>query len=258
MNIEIINNIDANIFNEYVSNSTCSSIYQTIQWSEARRKDKWQVEKFILKNEDKIICTAICLYKILPLNLSIFYLPRGPIIDYSDESNKEYFNLLFSQIIKFAKSKNAIFIRSNPDIEKNNLAESWFDDLKFIKNTKPILHTTTFRIDLTKSEDELMNAMESRTKYDIRRAEKEIIKIEIDSGAENDLKEFYTVLKTVSNKNEFPIYNFEQMKELWKIFRPNNMCRIFFTKKMIKLFQRLLFLFLEKSNLSVGRLIKSF
>ena len=144
----------------------------------------------------------------LPLNLSWAYIPRGPIF-FNKEETKELIN-------KIAKAvpKNTIFINFElTDDIKLSL-------LKF-KARQPL---QTLILDLTQSEDELLNHMQAKTRYNINLAQKKSLEF-----TAIDVDKFYRVLEKTSGRQDFRIYPnhyFAKLPETAKFFGVSNNSQI--------------------------------
>ena len=72
-------------YENFVKNSKKSHFLQSHAWGEFAKKEKNLTPYYLgLKDEEKIIATALLLQKHLPINYSYFYSPRGFILDYED------------------------------------------------------------------------------------------------------------------------------------------------------------------------------
>lgn len=101
---------DANAFDDFVINSDQNSLYQCSNWIKV--KTNWEGHMTSLTNkEGKIVGSGLVLIRKVPLGKTLFYLPRGPILDYS---NKEVVAFYFSELKKIAKKYRAIAIRFDP------------------------------------------------------------------------------------------------------------------------------------------------
>nr|AKQ02265.1 femAB [uncultured Microgenomates bacterium Rifle_16ft_4_minimus_37633] len=94
---------------------------------------------------------------------------------------------MLTDLKKLAKEKKLIFIKLEPNyvIKKDNI--NCADKLKVVNllkrngavSGKTLFTPTTFWIDLTKTEDQLMNSFSSKTRYNIRIAIKHGVKVEV-------------------------------------------------------------------------------
>lgn len=95
---------------------------------------------------------------------------------------------MLKEIIDFSKKNNLIFVKFEPNFTMTSLDTAEFDSLmKLLKDSgavkgKTLFTPTSFWIDLTKPEDELMKNFSSKTRYNIRLAEKKGVKVSEDNS----------------------------------------------------------------------------
>lgn len=103
---------DTKAFDSFVMNSAQNSLFQCSNW--AKVKNNWEhafVSVFEPGGGTK--SSALLLIRHLPLKQTLIYIPRGPVMDYS---NHELVKFMFDHIKEFAKKKHAIAIRFDPNI----------------------------------------------------------------------------------------------------------------------------------------------
>lgn len=98
-------------YDQFVKEHELVNVLQSSAWEEV--KSDWQHEKFGAYREDKLLATASILIKTLPLGYRMFYIPRGPVLDYK---NAELLNFVLQSIKSYARSKRAIFVIFDPSI----------------------------------------------------------------------------------------------------------------------------------------------
>ena len=98
-------------YDQFVKDHELVNVLQSSAWEEV--KSDWQHEKFGAYRGDKLLATASILIKTLPLGYRMFYIPRGPILDYKDT---ELLNFVLQSIKSYARSKRAIFVIFDPSI----------------------------------------------------------------------------------------------------------------------------------------------
>jgi peptidoglycan pentaglycine glycine transferase (the first glycine) len=218
--------------NAFVQHSPYSSIYQSYEWGEVKRAEGWDVLRLVARNERTIVGSLSCLSKKLPIvPYRIYYAPRGPVIDYDSETAPEVFQAMVSYLRSSVLDRKAVFLRISPDIHQQHPFERLVAEEGFLRVVTPILHTSTMRLDLRQDENSLLASMESRTRYDIRRATKDGVRIDADDGTEEFLVRFYQLLHATSKRNGFPIYSFDTMRTIWIAMRPKNFCRIYLSRR---------------------------
>lgn len=109
MSYQFFIDTDPKAFDEFVINSDQNSLLQCSNW--AKIKNNWDHLLTSVKDGDKIVGTALVLIRNLPLGLTLFYIPKGPVMDYS---NKELVSFYMNELKKIAKKKKAIEICFDP------------------------------------------------------------------------------------------------------------------------------------------------
>ena len=98
-------------FDEFVMNSNQNTLFQCSPW--AKVKSNWDHIFTSVTEEGKIVGTALVLVRKMPLNSTLFYIPRGPVLDYQ---NKELVTFYLDELKKLAKKRRAMAIRFDPSI----------------------------------------------------------------------------------------------------------------------------------------------
>lgn len=123
----------------------------------------------------------------------------GPLIDWH---NTNLLYEVFAEIRKTAKENKCAFVRIRPQLRRTP------ENLMLLKglNLKPSpMHLAaehTVILDLTKSEEELLADMRRQTRYEVRRADKLGIKVEV-SNTEEIFREFHKVQTETAKRQHF-------------------------------------------------------
>ncbi|MCX6730428.1 MAG: peptidoglycan bridge formation glycyltransferase FemA/FemB family protein [Candidatus Roizmanbacteria bacterium] len=143
---------------------------QSVEWGEARKKLGTRVEK-IVDNEHVFQFT---IHPIPYSPFSIGYLPRSTVPSES----------VLKQLYEFGKKNNLLFIKMEPYVsyEDGNRLET--ANSQICKSPHSLFPEWTQTLDLTKTEDELLKNMKSKTRYNIRLAEKKGVIIKELSNSE--------------------------------------------------------------------------
>lgn len=106
-----VNGITPAEHDAFVKASTQCNLLQSASW--ANIKANWKHEIIGVYEGDTLVASALALIKPLPLSFSMIYLPRGPIMDFS---NKELVKFFFENARKWAKKHHCLFIKCDPSI----------------------------------------------------------------------------------------------------------------------------------------------
>ena len=96
---------------EFLLNNKQCNLLQSSNW--AGIKSNWSTERIGFYEDDQLVATASLLIKNLPMNFTLIYIPRGPIMDYTDY---ELVDFVISSLKGFGKSKRSIFVKFDPSL----------------------------------------------------------------------------------------------------------------------------------------------
>ncbi len=88
-----------------------NNLLQHARWSQV--KENWSMKQVVVRRGGTIRAYAMILIRPLPLGLSLFYIPRGPIVNYQDEPLIRFF---FAKLKKLARRSHAVTIRFDPNL----------------------------------------------------------------------------------------------------------------------------------------------
>ena len=101
-------------FLEFSLNSPITSFFQQPLWAEIKKDNGWDHYFVGLKDKKKVVAATLLLSKKIKFFKTMFYAPRGFLIDYD---NFEILERFTEEIKKFLKDKNALFLKINPYID---------------------------------------------------------------------------------------------------------------------------------------------
>ena len=93
----------------FVEHTEGGSILQESKW--ALVKDNWDHAYITCAKDGKIAASAMVLMRRLIGPYKLFYIPRGPVMDYSD---RELVNYFLAELKKWAKKNGAVTLRFDP------------------------------------------------------------------------------------------------------------------------------------------------
>ena len=201
-------------YDSYVKNNQHCSLLQSYKWADV--KDNWDHMFTGVYNGKELVCCALVLIKKLPMSFSMFYLPRGPVMDFSDEKLLHFY---FNELKKVAKKRNCLFIKMDPSIlvsdfhlnedrkeldyhkEFNNILSCHAVHYGFNKDFKS---TVQPRYNMIVFSDEFgIDALTKKGKKNIRIAEKN--KLEICIGREELLDDFVQVMQCTEKRKQISL-----------------------------------------------------
>ena len=188
---------------------------QTWEWGDFQITQGHTVYRLgVFDNTAMLSAYSLSFHRLPKLNYTVGTILRGPAVNAD----------LLSNINKIALENQAIFIKLEPDVEK--LASPGLNFPSLVISPKVAFYPFTYVIDLTKSEDELLSSMHSKTRYNIKIANRHGVKIEeasTDAGFEIYLK----LLFETTRRQGFYLHSQKYHRDLWRILKPTGFPRIF-------------------------------
>ncbi len=215
---------------------------QTSEWAQVKANYDWQPMPFVWYEGETVVAAAMILKRALSIRgfaarLSVLYAPKGPLMDWADDSLRER---VLGDLQDLAKKQGAIFIKLDPDVvlgmgipatdgeiasaEKlprndKSVGEKWQEALSqrgWLYSDDQIQFRNTVLIDLSPSEDDMLMRMKSKTRYNIRLAAKKGVSVRV--GTPDDWTMLYKMYAETSVRDGFAIRDENYYRHVWQTF----------------------------------------
>lgn len=135
---------------------------------------------------------------------------------------------MLQELKKIAKEQNLIFIKMEPNVLKNE------KDIKLLKQNgavsgKTLFTPSSFWIDLTKSEEELLQSFHSKTRYNIRLAQRHGVEV-MEDNSDKAFETFLTLYKETTQRQGFYAHNEKYFRLMWEELKPTGIARLMVAK----------------------------
>ena len=155
---------DKHEYNTFVAGQETGSFLQSWEWGEWQVKFGHEVKRFSMKNQaGQLVGTVQFLKMSLPGNRHYWYAPYGPVLAGGERLKVESLKSKFPE---------AIFVRIEPQDQTSILNHK-----SLIKSTN-IQPAITIVVDVKKTNEELLAAMHSKARYNIKVAERHGVEIQ--------------------------------------------------------------------------------
>lgn len=186
-------------FNEAVTHPL-----QSYEWGEFRKKTGVKViRKGRIHNGKIADGFTLTLHKVPKTRYYIGYLPKG------NSPTEEILNELKS----IGEKENCIFIQLEPNLTQNSGIK--IQDSKLKPAAHPLFTKYTFVLDLTPNETDLMAKMHSKTRYNIRVAEKHGVIVSEDNSEES-FEEYLKLMNETTSRQGFYAHTNTYHKNLFE------------------------------------------
>lgn len=132
------------------------------------------------------------------------------------------------EVKKIAKKENAIFVKFEPKILYDKNLENEIKSFGLVKG-KRLFTPTSFWIDLTKSEDELLKSFHPKTRYNIRLAQRQGVEV-IEDNSDEAFEKYLELTKETSKRQGFYAHTEKYHRLMWKFLEPAGITHLLVAK----------------------------
>ena len=201
-------------------NAVVTHPLQSYEWGEFREKTGVKIiRRGLLKNGKLVDGFTLTIHKIPKTKFTIGYLPKGNLST----------TPVLKELVRIGKEEKCIFLQLEPNLRKNQesgirnqeenliMFESLIHNSSFIihPSSHPLFTKFTFVLDISKSEDELMKNFHSKTRYNIRVAEKHNVKIE-EQTSEEAFSQYLKLTEETTNRQKFFAHTPSYHTKMWE------------------------------------------
>lgn len=195
-------------------------------WGEFQNEMREKVWRFGVFKDNQLIAVSFVV-KIVAKRGSFLLVPHGPV---SKKLVPEILEPLFLHLKGLGEKEGVSFIRINPVWKRGEGVEDEFERLKFRKASMQMHPEASWKLDISKDEDDLLSDMRKTTRYLIRQTQKnEDITIEKSANIK-DIELFSTMHKEVSKRQKFVPFSIEYLSNEFSSFAKDNEILLLFGK----------------------------
>ena len=197
---------------------------QTWEWGDFQISQGHQVYRLGVFDQEKMTAAySVSFHQIPKTNYSIGTILRGPNIDQD----------MLSNIKKIAIDENAIFVKFEPDVYQKTFTSdltptTYLENYSFpnlVVSPKSAFYPYSYVIDLTKAEDDLLAATSSKTRYNIKIANRHGVKVE-EVTTDKGFEIYLNLLFETTRRQGFYLHSEQYHRDLWRILKPTGTVHI--------------------------------
>ncbi len=187
-------------------------LLQSARWGDFKRRHGWSVERIVSDDTDESPLAQVLFRHRGPA--SIGYLPRGPV-GVKDATSARH---LFRRIDAACRDHRALFLIVEP--EQSLPFTGAYRDEGFVRGPAHIQPARTVKVPLLE-DDDLLNQMHQKTRYNIRLAQRRGVAIEPGGDAPKAIDRFYQLLLDTASRNEFGVHSRQYYDDFLRLFGPD-------------------------------------
>lgn len=201
---------EKNEFNKVVTHPL-----QSWQWGEFKEKLGIKVVRIGLFDKKNIKAGLQILIHPLPkTKKTVAYLPKCAMLE----------NQMLTALKKIGQDFNAIFMKIEPNVTPTPFGAGQASGKEFfLKNGlpygRPLFTKYTFQIDLKLTEEKLLAKMKSKTRYNVRVAQKYGVKV-VEDNSQTAFNNYLDLTFKTTKRQKFYAHDRDYHKKMWQVLKP--------------------------------------
>jgi peptidoglycan pentaglycine glycine transferase (the first glycine) len=215
-------------WDRFVAQHPAGNLLQTTQWGRLKSEFGWDWELVTVGGDvatgghSSPEAGAMVLYRTLPLGLGcLAYVPRGPLVAWTA---RERVTELFAAVDAAARRRHAWACWIEPEVldggGRSGVPEGEVElllaDLGYRRATRTIQPRSTIVVNIASTEADILMAMKSKTRYNIRLAERK--GVVVHEGTLADVDTFYDLMEETGERDAFGIHTRAYYRKALELF----------------------------------------
>jgi lipid II:glycine glycyltransferase (peptidoglycan interpeptide bridge formation enzyme) len=214
---------------QFLSHFTDSHLLQTGAWGELKSAFGWEAVRLV--DGQDASTGAQVLFRRLWLGFSLAYLPKGPVGAIPDACRPEHWQALWPVIDAVCRQRRAVLLKVEPDVwEPSQIVENELVTPVYPPKPPPgfrlsrhsIQPSRTLVVDLRGDEDQVLNRMKQKTRYNIRLALKKGVVVRTSA----DLDTFQRLMHVTGGRDGFGVHSLNYYRRAYELFYPRGECEL--------------------------------
>jgi len=203
---------------------------QSWTWGEFKSRWGWTAVPVHLAIPNKLGVTSqaaalVLKRRLAGLPFSMLYVPRGPVLDYSNGSLRR---VVLAELEQLSRKERAIFIKIDPEVVKSwgleperlsHIGGRFTEELRqrgWRYSNEQIQFRNTVELSLQRPDEDLLSNMKQKTRYNIRLADRKGVSIRI--GNQLDFPVIANMYRQTAARDGFAVRTADYYLDIWDAF----------------------------------------
>jgi peptidoglycan pentaglycine glycine transferase (the first glycine) len=198
-------------------------VLQSWEWGAFKARHGWSATRWLLQDASGTPRAAALVLRrrLSGLPFGLLYVPKGPLLDHGDAQAWE---AVLAHLERLARQQRAIFVKIDPDVSADGVAITGrWRERDWRPSREQVQFRNTMILDLTQDEEDLLAAMKSKWRYNIRLAGRKGVTVR--PGTLDDLPLLYDMYRETSLRDGFVIRPFAYYRDAWGSFIENGLAQ---------------------------------
>ena len=204
-------------WDRFVQASAGAHVLQTGPWGHLKTHFGWDAQRIGLVEGGGLAAGALVLYRRLVGGLArLAYVPRGPVVDWAD---RRLTSALLAALAQQARARGAMVLTVEPDLLDGADSRELLASLDLVPSPLgSVQPQRTIVVDIGGDEENILAAMKSKTRYNIRLANRKGVTVR--PGTEADLPAFSRLMTETAARDSFGVHLAQYYERAFQLFSP--------------------------------------
>lgn len=185
----------------FVAHHPAAHPLQTSAWGALKSRFEWHSQVVSLSDADGLSAGTLILFR-RTLGLTLAYAPKGPLVNWQDRAQTD---ALLEKMVAECRRQGAAFLKIEPDIPDTPANRMLLHGHGFRPSPQTVQPQSTILLDLSGSEEAILQRMKSKWRYNIRLAERKGVTVRECGPA--DLHSFNQLMQMTSARDGFAVHS---------------------------------------------------
>jgi lipid II:glycine glycyltransferase (peptidoglycan interpeptide bridge formation enzyme) len=193
---------------------------QTALWSQVKASLGWRVVRVVADRNSRITGGAQILYRRIPIVGAVGYVSRGPVVAADDS---ELSARILDAVERIAGELHIRHLTVQPS-GVGESTPSYLVGRGYLASSTEVAPRATVVVDVTPEADQILAAMTSRTRYNVRLSERKSVIVR--EGDSDDLDTFHRLLQATAQRQGFTVQPKSYFETMWHVLAPHGHVRL--------------------------------
>ena len=213
-------------WDRFVVSHPQAHVLQLSLWARLKECFGWRARRVALVEEGHICAGAQLLlrpfFPRLRRGPCLAYVPKGPLVHWEDVVTTA---VLLSAIHPLAREAGSVCLTIEPELFDAPQLDLRLRECGFRPSARGVQPRRTIHLDLRPSEEEILAAMKSKTRYNIRLAQRR--EVEVRVGDAEDVATFYRLSQVTGERDQYGVHSHAYYRRAYDLFVPAGLARLF-------------------------------
>lgn len=207
--------VNPRTWDTFIARHPAGHLLQTWNWGELKARFGWRVIRLALVEEGIILSGAQVLFRPIPPIFSLAYIPKGPLVDWTDKNQTD---ALLGGLHHLCRSHRSVFLKMEPNALDDDTRQNIVCQNGWLESEFTVQPPRTSIVDISPDEETILAKMKPKTRYNIRLAKRRGVTTRL--GTEDDLPTFYRLMEMTGQRDQFGIHSLDYFRAMLELFAP--------------------------------------